>query len=276
MENHSLRKTMNQRSSLHHSVQKLLLLLLLLLLGFSDSIHGFVFSRPALQRSPGALAHPGLDAESDSVGPGIYGGVVERNADGSAVIGQQYEQHNPRPGPVYAGGGYTAFNAAVRAGADAVTAFLREEEENRGDGSMLLPFLCEESTGGATPLHICGMTEGAQHSAATIVAALSSSAASSLSSSSSTSPERILSETLEKRDLWGYTPLQRCATNNLAVAAEVLINAGASHTSGSGVDGTGESARDLARRLRSFAVLRVFQQWELAQGMPLPDGEVEL
>lgn len=48
----------------------------------------------------------GLDAESDAVGPGIYGGRVERDARGALVIGQQYEQHNPLPGPVYAGGGY--------------------------------------------------------------------------------------------------------------------------------------------------------------------------
>ena len=32
----------------------------------------------------------------------------------------------------------------------------------------------------------------------------------------------------------------------------------------------------LARRLRSFAVLKVFQQYELARGIPLPDDEIEL
>ena len=44
----------------------------------------------------------------------------------------------------------------------------------------------------------------------------------------------------------------------------------------SGLDGSGESARDLARRLRSFAVLKVFQQHELARGLALPDDEIEL
>ena len=38
----------------------------------------------------------------------------------------------------------------------------------------------------------------------------------------------------------------------------------------------GDSARQLARRLRAFAVLRLFQQHELARGLPLPEGEVEL
>ena len=62
----------------------------------------------------------------------------------------------------------------------------------------------------------------------------------------------------------------------LAVGAQALIDAGASHTLPSGTEGRGDSARQLARRLRSFAVLRVFQQFELAQGLALPDGEIEL
>ena len=49
----------------------------------------------------------GLDAEADAVGPGIYGGRVERDESGAVVIGQQYEEYNPIPGPLYAGGGYT-------------------------------------------------------------------------------------------------------------------------------------------------------------------------
>ena len=68
-----------------------------------------------------AASLEGLDAESDSVGAGIYGGMVERNADGSIVIGQQYEEHNPIPGPVYAGGGYTRMSDAIRTGPDAVS-----------------------------------------------------------------------------------------------------------------------------------------------------------
>ena len=38
------------------------------------------------------MARDGLDAESDSVGAGIYGGRVQRDANGEIVIGQQYEQ----------------------------------------------------------------------------------------------------------------------------------------------------------------------------------------
>ena len=32
----------------------------------------------------------------------------------------------------------------------------------------------------------------------------------------------------------------------------------------------------LALRLRAFGVIKAFQQHELAQGLPLPDGEIEL
>ena len=65
---------------------------------------------------PRASVSEGLDAESDSVGPGIYGGRVVIGDDGEVVIGQQFEEHNPLPGPVYAGGGYTELSAAIRTG----------------------------------------------------------------------------------------------------------------------------------------------------------------
>mmetsp|Transcript_25113 Transcript_25113/g.82376 ORF Transcript_25113/g.82376 Transcript_25113/m.82376 type:complete len:103 (+) Transcript_25113:827-1135(+) len=81
---------------------------------------------------------------------------------------------------------------------------------------------------------------------------------------------------VEATDAWGYTPLQRHASNNLAVGAQALLAAGASHTRPSGLEGRGDSARALARRFRHFATLRVFQQFELERGIPLPEGEIEL
>ena len=33
-----------------------------------------------------------------------------RDNNGDVVIGEQYQNHNPRPGPVYAGGGLTYFS----------------------------------------------------------------------------------------------------------------------------------------------------------------------
>lgn len=199
------------------------------------------------QRAGRARMMEGLDAESDSVGPGIYGGCVLRDAAGEIVIGQQYERHNPLPGPVYAGNGYTQMSQAIRAGPSAVAQLLQEQPESAD----------ELSTGGATPLHVCAMSPIGQQSMQLIVEARGD-------------------KSIDARDTWGYTALQRAATNNLAEGAQALLAAGASHTAPSGLEGTGDSARALARRLRSYAVLRVFQQHELAQGLPLPDGEIEL
>mmetsp|Transcript_63062 Transcript_63062/g.142268 ORF Transcript_63062/g.142268 Transcript_63062/m.142268 type:complete len:232 (-) Transcript_63062:489-1184(-) len=210
-------------------------------------VYSLLAQRSVWHRASGTHeAHTeGLDAEADAVGPGIYGGRVERDSSGSVVIGKQFEEHNSRPGPVYAGGGYTEMSAAIMAGPEAVAGLL----------SPSSGLVHEVSTGGATPLHVCCMTDRGQLSAGLLIEAGSE---------------------LEARDTWGYTALQRAATNNLPVAADALVKAGASHTSPSGLEKTGESARDLARRLRSFSVLKVFQSWERANGIPLPEGEFEL
>ena len=83
---------------------------------------------------------------SDSVGPGIYGGRVQRDEHGSIIIGKQFQNHNPTPGPVYDGGGYTAMSKALSQGVSAVEALLKQD-----------PSLVNEiSTGGAQPLHMAG------------------------------------------------------------------------------------------------------------------------
>ena len=64
--------------------------------------------------SPGKTDKEGFDPYADSVGAGIYGGVVKRDKAGKIVIGRQYQNHNPRPGPVYAGGGYTPSTKALK------------------------------------------------------------------------------------------------------------------------------------------------------------------
>ena len=214
------------------------------------------------RRGKGGRMSIGLDAESDSVGPGIYGGRVAYANDGTIVIGQQYEDHNSLPGPVYAGGGYTELSSAIRTSPEAVRALLAAQPK--------LAF--EISTGGATPLHVCGMSKVGQHSTALIIEAR----------------QRGGSADLDAVDTWGYTALQRHATNGLAEGARALLEAGADYRRPSGLlttpdglpdykrAGSGDCARALALRLRAFGVLKVFQQHELALGMPLPDGEVEL
>ena len=148
----------------------------------------------------------------------------------------------------------TELSAAIRTGPDAVLRLLEAAPE----------LAHETTTGGASPLHVCGMSKRGELSTDLLVAAREWSSGQGVDSA------------IDGCDTWGYTALQRHATNNLAIGAKALIEAGASHTRPSGLEGEGESARQLARRLRSFAVLKVFQQYELASGIPLPDDEIEL
>ena len=97
----------------------------------------------------GSSGIDGFDEASDSVGPGIYGGAVQRDINGDVLIGTQYENHNHKPGPLYDGSGYSLMGRAIHIGREKVNELLED-----------FPQLLEEvSTGGARPLHICGMSE---------------------------------------------------------------------------------------------------------------------
>ena len=128
--------------------------------------------------------------------PGIYGGRVKRDEHGEVIIGDQYQGHNPNPGPVYAGGGYTPIVNALREGKEAVKVILDKYPELVND----------ISTGGATPLHMCGMSRDSERSTAYLI-------------------ER--GGSVEAVDTYGYRPLHRMASNNLAIGAEALLKAGA-------------------------------------------------
>ena len=60
-----------------------------------------------------------------TVGAGIYGGSVKRDAKGEIVIGAQYQNHNSRPGPVYDGRGYSLMSKAIQAGPEKVKEILK-------------------------------------------------------------------------------------------------------------------------------------------------------
>jgi hypothetical protein len=143
-----------------------------------------------------AMSDPeGWDPVADTVGAGIYSGRVKRDASGAVLYGQQYAGHNPRPGPVYAGGGYAEMVQAIQRGPDAVAALLQAG----GDAN-------EEMTGGAKPLHTCGMSRRGQASVRVLLAA---------------------GAQVDALDTYGYTPLHRMASNDLADGARALIVAGA-------------------------------------------------
>jgi hypothetical protein len=176
--------------------------------------------------APGATDEEGFDPYADTVGPGIYGGVVRRDAAGGVLIGAQYQGHNPRPGPVYAGGGYTPTSRLLSAGdAAALAAWLDR-----------FPDLVNEvTTGGATPLHVCGMSRGAAGLTALVAAR---------------------GGALEAVDTYGYRPLHRMASNNLAVGARALLAAGADARAATA---RGETALDIARASHAVDVIAVLE-----------------
>lgn len=145
---------------------------------------------------PAATDPDGFDAERDTVGAGIYGGGVKRDVAGRIVIGRQYQNHNRAPGPVYAGLGYTAMVLALSRGPAAIDAVLARDPAA----------INEISTGGATPLHMCGMSEANQLSTAHVIAR---------------------GGDIEAVDTYAYRPLHRMASNDLAIGARALLEAGA-------------------------------------------------
>lgn len=177
--------------------------------------------------APGATDNEGFDPYADSVGAGIYGGRVQRDKQGMVVIGKQYQNHNRRPGPVYAGGGYTPVNEALKTSRQ--LKLLLEK----------FPDLANDvSTGGATPLHMCGMS-GANQRAAKILIQYGGD--------------------IEALDTYGFTPLHRMASNNLAEGAQALLEAGANPTTRGAC---GQTPMAIAQSSEAHDVIRVLQGFQ--------------
>jgi hypothetical protein len=123
---------------------------------------------------PGQTDSEGFDPYRDSVGPGIYGGIVKRHVyylddaamdvdaptalGFSVVIGKQYQDHNPNPGPVYAGGGYAPVVEAVQRYHEWLSfSFGIPPRSSLEELLAKHPDLVNDvTTGGAQPLHMCG------------------------------------------------------------------------------------------------------------------------
>jgi hypothetical protein len=178
---------------------------------------------------PGPSMDPeGFDAVADTVGPGIYGGKVKRDEHGQVVMGRQYQNHNPTPGPVYAGGGYTVMADAIHQGPEAVKQLLQQQPD----------LIHDVSTGGAMPLHICGMSRRGQLSTHVLIEA---------------------GADIHAVDTYGYTPLHRMASNNLAVGAQALVEAGADPEMVSGKPYAGETPMAIAKQSGAWEAVQVLR-----------------
>ena len=152
------------------------------------------YSKEMLEKygSPGETDSEGFNPYSDSVGAGIYGGRVKRDDKGEIIVGEQYQNHNSNPGPVYAGGGYTPMINSLRRGEAEISKLIDKYPD----------LVNEISTGGATPLHMCGMSNENQKVTAFLIKR---------------------GADINAVDTYGFTPLHRMASNNLAIGAEALL-----------------------------------------------------
>lgn len=193
--------------------------------------------------APGKTDNEGFDPYADSVGPGIYGGRVKRDPrTGEIVIGKQYQNHNPRPGPVYAGGGYAPIAEAL---SNFAPYHLKQYNSPQAADQHRLVYLLRKypdlvndvTTGGAQPLHMCGMSQRNQAAVLPLV---------------------LFGADLEALDTYGMTPLHRMASNNLPEGARWLLEAGADPENRGQI---GQTALAVARESRAGDFLKVLHEF---------------
>jgi len=175
---------------------------------------------------PGKTDSEGFDPYADTVGAGIYGGSVQRDGNQVVVMGSQYQNHNSRPGPLYNGTGYSLMSRAIHLGPEKVQEILHDH-----------PILKDEiSTGGATPLHMCGMSQQNQYSTQVLIDA---------------------GANIYEQDTYGYTALHRMASNNLDVGGAALVMAG--QNPNAAMEGADSTPIGIAKRSRAIQFLMKMQ-----------------
>lgn len=115
----------------------------------------------------------GWNLPIDVVGAGVYGGVVKRDGSGKITVGDEWPEDNQAPpahNPVYSTGpyldfskfspssrGYTGIASIIIRGSarelEALLASVASEEQRKRLSNVVM-------TGGARPLHMCGMSRG--------------------------------------------------------------------------------------------------------------------
>lgn len=146
----------------------------------------------------------------DVVGAGVYGGIVARDASGKVLIGDEWPEDNVAPpahNPVHSMGpyldfsklsssnrGYTKIATVIQRGRvselEALFASIDTDDEKKKLANLVM-------TGGARPLHMCGMGRGGDTSE--IIRVLIKYGAD-----------------VNAKDNYEYTPMDRLASNSVA------------------------------------------------------------
>lgn len=182
----------------------------------------------------------GFDPYADTVGAGIYGGNVKKDNKGNILWGKQYQNHNPNPGPIYDGTGYTKISKAIHTGDPKIVEQLLKKDKD---------LVNEISTGGATPLHTCGMSRKGQLCTQIII---------------------DYGGDINAIDTYGYKPLHRMASNNLPIGAEALLKSGAKWDDESQKPYSGETSMGIALQSNAYDVIKVLRKYaeeEKKQGL---------
>lgn len=162
----------------------------------------------------------GWNLPHDVVGAGVYGGMVKRDDKGTIVVGDEWPENNlaiPAHNPVHSTGpyldfakytednrGYSPIAHVIMAGdVEGLDAMLASQE-TPSHATRLANLVM---TGGARPLHMCGMSRGGD--ASPLVAVLLKHGAD-----------------VNAKDNYELTPFDRLASNSVA-GNRVLRDAGA-------------------------------------------------
>ena len=131
-------------------------------------------------------------------------------------------------GPVYAGGGYTPTIKKIQ------NNNIKELEEWFDKYPDLVN---EVTTGGATPLHMCGMSKFGESATTTIIK---------------------YGGNIDAYDTYGFQPIHRMSSNNLAIGIEALIIAGSNPLVKTL---NGETALQIAKLSRAKDAVNVLQKF---------------
>lgn len=130
---------------------------------------------------------------------------------------------------MYDGNGYSLMSRAISAGPEKVKEILND-----------FPMLANEiSTGGATPLHTCGMSKRGQRSTQVLI---------------------DHGADIHAIDTYGYNALHRMASNNLEIGGEALIKAGVDPYAKTGEPYAGDSPVGIAKSSRAIQFLMMLQR----------------